>query len=115
MPSYDRYSQFRQDGEISIVPYGEVPPKDTDYFEVYYHGKTRLDILSYQYYNDSSYGWLIMQAKYQQMIASYEEKKMERARDAQDEYYNFITEYPTSKHRKEADKMLVNIKKTIKE
>ena len=61
------------------------------------------------------FSWLIMQAKYQQMIASYEEKKMERARDAQDEYYNFITEYPTSKHRKEADKMLVNIKKTIKE
>ena len=61
------------------------------------------------------FSWLIMQAKYQQMIASYEEKKMERARDAQDEYYNFITEYPTSKHRKEADKMLVQIKKTIKE
>ena len=62
MASYDRYSQFRQDGKISIVPYGEVPPKDTDYYEVYHKGRTRLDILSYQYYNDSNYGWLIMQA-----------------------------------------------------
>lgn len=61
------------------------------------------------------FNWLIMQAKYQQMLASFEEKKMERARDAQDEYYNFITEYPDSKHRKEADKMLVQIKKIIKE
>lgn len=62
MPSYDRYSQFRQDGAFSIVPFGEVPAKDTDYYEVYYRGKTRLDILSYEYYNDSNYGWLIMQA-----------------------------------------------------
>ena len=62
MSAYDRYSQFRQDGSISIVPYGAVPPKDTDYYETYTRGETRLDILSYQYYNDSSYGWLIMQA-----------------------------------------------------
>ena len=62
MASYDRYSQFRQDGSISIVPFGEVPTKDTDYYEIYYRGTTRLDILSYQYYNDSNYGWLIMQA-----------------------------------------------------
>lgn len=62
MSAYDRYSQFRQDGSISIVPYGAVPAKDTDYYETYRRGETRLDILSYQYYNDSSYGWLIMQA-----------------------------------------------------
>lgn len=62
MASYDRYSQFRQDGSISVVPFGKVPEKDTDFFETYYRGKTRLDILSYEYYNDSSYGWLIMQA-----------------------------------------------------
>ena len=61
------------------------------------------------------FNWLIMQSKYQQMINSFEERKMERARDAQDEYYNFITEYPNSKHRKEADKMLVQIKKITKE
>ena len=49
------------------------------------------------------------------MVNSFEEKKLERAREAQDEYYNFTTEYPESKHRKEADKMLQQIRKITKE
>ena len=61
------------------------------------------------------FSWLILQAKYQQMVNSFEEKKLERARDTQDEYYNFITEYPNSKHRKEADKMLAQVKKITKD
>lgn len=59
--------------------------------------------------------WLILQAKYQQVLISYEEKKLERARDTQDEYYSFITEYPDSKHRSAADKILKDIKKITKE
>ncbi len=59
--------------------------------------------------------WLILQAKYQQMLLSIEEKKMERARDTEDEYYNFITEYPTSKHRKEADRILKETSKITRE
>lgn len=61
------------------------------------------------------FSWLILQSKYQQVVNSFEELKLERARDAQDEYYNFITEYPNSKHRKEAERMLVLIKKTTGE
>ena len=61
------------------------------------------------------FSWLILQAKYQQMANSVEERKQERARDTQDEYYNFITEYPSSKHRKEAEKMLKEIKKILKD
>ena len=61
------------------------------------------------------FNWLIFQAKYQQMVNSFEDKKTERARDAQDEYYNFITEYPNSKHRKEAERMMNQIKKIIKD
>ena len=61
------------------------------------------------------FNWLILQSKYQQMINSFEEKKLERARDTQDEYYNFITEFPSSKHRKEADRMLTQIRKITKE
>jgi len=61
------------------------------------------------------FSWLVLQAKYQQMINSIEEKKLERARDAQDEYYNFVTEYPNSKHRKEAERMFAQIKKIIKD
>lgn len=72
MATYDRYSQFRQDGAIAVVPFGEVPAKSTDFFEVYERGKTRLDILSYRYYNDSSYGWLIMQANPQYGSVEFE-------------------------------------------
>lgn len=71
------------------------------------------DYPSNKYQEDFS--WLILQAKYQQMINSFEDRKLERARDTQDEYYNFVTEYPESKHRKEADRMLVQIKKITKE
>ena len=61
------------------------------------------------------FNWLILQAKYEQMVNSFEDRKLERARDTQDEYYNFITEYPASKHRKDADKMLTQIKKITKD
>lgn len=58
--------------------------------------------------------WLIMQAKYQQMVNSFENKKQDRAREAEDEYYSFKTEYPDSKHIKEADRMYKEIKKIVK-
>ena len=61
------------------------------------------------------FNWLILEAKYQQMVNSFEDKKFERARDAQDEYYNFVTEYPNSKHRKEAERMMTQIRKITKE
>ena len=57
--------------------------------------------------------WLVFLAKYQQMVNSFEDKKMDRARDTQDEYYSFITEFPNSKHRKEADKIFKELRKKI--
>jgi outer membrane protein assembly factor BamD len=57
--------------------------------------------------------WLVFMAKYQQMVNSFEEKKMDRARDTQDEYYSFITEFPNSKHRKDADKIFKEIRKVL--
>ena len=48
------------------------------------------------------------------MVNSFEEKKMDRARDTQDEYYSFITEFPNSKHRKDADKVFKDLQKIIK-
>ena len=62
MATYDRYSKFRNNGEVSMVPFVEIPVRDTDYYESYYVGKTRLDILSYEYYDNADYGWLILQA-----------------------------------------------------
>lgn len=60
---YDRYKSFRKtDGTMSIVPFIKIPIRDSDTYIAYEIGKTRLDILSYKYYGDSNYGWLIMQA-----------------------------------------------------
>lgn len=59
---YDRYSKFRTDNKIEIVPFAEVPKCSGDFYELYEKGRTRLDQVSHKYYGDSSYGWLIMQA-----------------------------------------------------
>ena len=58
--------------------------------------------------------WIILQAKYQQAINSFEDKKAERARAAEDEYYNFITDFPTSKHRQAAERIKKDIDKILR-
>jgi len=62
MNTYDRYNKFRRNGSIAHVPFIEIPVKSTDFYTFYKAGTTRLDILSYQYYGDPNYDWLIMQA-----------------------------------------------------
>lgn len=71
------------------------------------------DYPSNKYQEDLS--WIILQAKYQQVVNSVESMKVERARDTMDEYYSFTTEYPESKHRKEAEKILKEVQKIVKE
>lgn len=60
--AFDRYSQVRNGNEIGLVPFVEIPVKNTDRYETYRKGLTRLDQLSYQYYDSPDYAWLIMQA-----------------------------------------------------
>ena len=57
--------------------------------------------------------WLILQAKYQQMINSLDSKKEDRARETDDEYYSFITMYPESKHMAAAEKIKKEIQKIL--
>lgn len=57
--------------------------------------------------------WIILQAKYQQTVNSFEDKKMDRARATEDEYYNFVTDFPTSKHRNAAEKIKKEIAKIL--
>jgi len=61
------------------------------------------------------FNWIILQAKYQQLVNSVETMKEDRARDTQDEYFNFITEYPDSKHKSAADNIGKAVKKALKE
>lgn len=57
--------------------------------------------------------WYILQAKYQLVLRSVEEKKLERAIDASDECYAYSVEYPESKHLKSVDKMQDELKKLV--
>lgn len=63
--SFDRYSRFRIDGKITKVPIVSLTEKSSDRFEIYKAGITRLDNLSYMYYGDPNYDWLIMTANKQ--------------------------------------------------
>jgi len=58
---------------------------------------------------------LMLDSKYEQALQSIEEKKTERYHNAIDEYYNYINEYPNGKYRKQADRILNESKKTVKE
>jgi outer membrane protein assembly factor BamD len=58
---------------------------------------------------------IILDAKYQQAVQSFEEKKMDRYRATIDEYYNYINEYPEGKMRKHADKVFNESKKIVKD
>ena len=62
MQTYDRYSEFRIDGQITKVPFIKIPVSESDFYETYQKGKTRLDKLSYDYYKNPNYGWFILMA-----------------------------------------------------
>ena len=67
------------------------------------------------YYPDSplreDFSVLIMKSKYYLAENSSEEKKIERYRDAEDECYGFLNEFPESKEVKTAEKYIAKCKK----
>ena len=62
MSYYDRYSRFRGENSSHIMPNVEIAPSSTDITVVFKKDTMRMDTLSYKYYNDANYGWLIMMA-----------------------------------------------------
>ena len=58
---------------------------------------------------------LIMKSKFELAENSAEEKRLERYRDAEDECYGFINEYPDSKDKSLAEKYIAKCKKVIKD
>ena len=58
---------------------------------------------------------LIMKSKFELAENSSEEKKLDRYRDAEDECYGFINEYPDSKMRPTAEKYIAKCKKVTKD
>lgn len=59
---YDRYSSFRTDGKIEFVPFIKIEQSSTDIVIKFDKRTMRMDTLSYKYYGDPNYGWLIMQS-----------------------------------------------------
>jgi len=59
---FDRYKDFKSNGEVSTLPFIKLTKKTTDKRVVYKLGKSRLDILSQEYYNNPYHGYLIMLA-----------------------------------------------------
>ena len=47
---------------IKIVPFLKIDEYDTDIVITFNKRTMRMDTLSYKYYGDANYGWLIMQA-----------------------------------------------------
>lgn len=59
--------------------------------------------------------FLILEAKYIQADRSILAKQADRYRDAIDEYYSFVNEFPVSKFRKDADKLFSRSQKGLEE
>lgn len=60
---YDRYGLLKGQGIVpSRIPFIEIINADTDIHILYDKSKMRMDMLSYKYYGDPNYGWLILQA-----------------------------------------------------
>ncbi len=59
--------------------------------------------------------WLILQAKYQIFLNSVEDKQEERLREVEEESYNFLVEYPDTKHKKAAEKIQKDILKRLEQ
>jgi outer membrane protein assembly factor BamD len=57
----------------------------------------------------------LLKSKYMLAVRSIQAKQTERFQDAIDEYYSFVTEFPESKSKKEADNMYQDASKYIKE
>ena len=58
---------------------------------------------------------LIMKSKFQLAENSTQEKRLDRYRDAEDECYGFLNEYPDSKNVSLAEKYITKCKKVIKD
>lgn len=59
---YNRYNQFLQDGQQTVVPYINLPIKSSDKVYIYKVGISRLDKVSQQFYGTPFFGWLILQS-----------------------------------------------------
>lgn len=60
---YNRYAKLTKEGQVfARVPFAKIPVGDDDKYITFEKSRVRMDMLSYKYYGDPNYGWLILQA-----------------------------------------------------
>lgn len=62
MSYYDRYQKLRTNGKVNIMPNVTIETEGSDLTILFNKNKMRFDSLSYKYYGDPNYGWLILLA-----------------------------------------------------
>lgn len=63
MEYYDRYAAFRRNGEIEKpLPFLKIKKSASDVYITFDKDKMRMDTLSYKYYGDPNFAWLILNA-----------------------------------------------------
>lgn len=69
---YDRYKSFRIDGKNLLVPTIKIDIASSDLTIVFNKSRMRLDNLSYKYYGDPNFGWLLLLANPQYGSMEYD-------------------------------------------
>lgn len=63
MDYYDRYKKFRVDDTVKFpLPFFKIGESGGDIYLVFDRRSMRMDTLSYKYYGDPNYAWLILNA-----------------------------------------------------
>ena len=62
--SFNRYSQVSKEGEVGFPPVTRYIPMPSDKEELWKLNMSRMDLISFKYYNDPNYDWLILWANY---------------------------------------------------
>lgn len=74
MEYYDRYQSFRENGQVKLIPNIKIDIESSDLYVTFDKKTMRLDNLSYKYYGDSNFGWLILLANPQHGSMEFELK-----------------------------------------
>jgi phage tail protein X len=63
MDYYDRYKKFRVDETVKFpLPFFKIKESENDIYLIFDRRSMRMDTLSYKYYGDPNYAWLILNA-----------------------------------------------------
>jgi len=64
MSSFNRYSQVTAEGSVGFPPVTRYIPMPSDKEELWKLNLSRMDLISFKYYGNPNYDWLILWANY---------------------------------------------------